>query len=352
MIEMGQWVAIVGILMPVVIAGDIGGTSTRLRLVDSSSEGSRQQILFENSYSSPQYEGLAPIVQQFLSELGSDRHRPTRACFAIAGPVVDQTARLTNLPWTLVADQLQQDLHLEQVRLINDFSAIGYGILELPPEDLHTLQAGDKQGQAPIAVLGAGTGLGEAYLVWQGDRYRVCASEGGHTDFPARSELEFELLMYLYRKHGRISVERVVSGQGIRAIYQFLRDSGKGSADTPLGRTVKAWEDGDTTIDPSAEISQAALQNQDSLAVEAMRIFVEAYGAEAGNLALKILPYGGVYVAGGIATKIVPLLEQGGFLAAFLNKGRLSSVLKSLSVQVVKNPQVGLVGAAAYAASL
>ncbi len=337
--------------MPVVIAGDIGGTSTRLRWVDSSPDGAQQQILLENSYSSPQYDSLTPIVQQFLSE-GTDLPHPTRACFAIAGPVVDQTAQLTNLPWTLVSSQLREDLDLEQVRLINDFSAIGYGVLELPPEDLHTLQTGEKQPQAPIAVIGAGTGLGEAYLVWQGEDYLVCPSEGGHGDFPPRSELEFELLMYLRRQHQRISVERVVSGQGIRAIYQFLRDTGKGSADTPVGAAVQAWEQGDTSIDPSAQISQAALQDQDPLAVETMRIFVEAYGAEAGNLALKILPTGGLYVAGGIATKILPLLEQGSFLNAFLDKGRLSSVLSSLSVQVVCNPRVGLVGAAAYAASL
>lgn len=338
--------------MPVVIAGDIGGTSTRLRLVDSSPDGAQQQILFEASYSSPQYEGLTPIVGQFLSEAGSDRATPSRACFAIAGPVVDQTAQLTNLPWKLVADQLQQDLNLDRVALINDFSAIGYGVLELPPEDLHTLQAGEKQAQAPIAVLGAGTGLGEAYLIWQGDDYLVCASEGGHADFPARSELEFELLRYLFQKHGRISVERVVSGQGIRAIYQFLRDTGKGSAATPVGEAVQAWENGETSVDPAAQISQAALQGDDPLAIETMRIFVEAYGAEAGNLALKILPGGGVYVAGGIAAKILPLLDQGSFMQAFLDKGRLRSVLESVSVQVVTNPRVGLVGAAAYAAGL
>ncbi len=337
--------------MTQVLAGDIGGTKTILRLADAASDGSLT-TLYEQRYPSSDYETLAPMVKQFIQEAAQSRQADLRsACFALAGPVVEQTAQLTNLPWTLSAVKLQSDLGIPTVKLINDFSAIGYGVLNLPDTDLRILQAGEPQTQAPVAVLGAGTGLGETYLTWDGQQYQVHASEGGHSDFPARSDLEAELLSYLRRKiGGRVSVERVVSGQGIVSIFQFLQQTQSFEA-TPLVKSVNEWESGaNPTLDPGAAISEAASTGTDPIALKTMEMFVSAYGAEAGNLGLKLLPYGGLYVAGGIAAKILPLLEQGEFMKAFLDKGRLSSVLTSVPVQVVLNPQVGLIGATAYAA--
>ncbi len=339
-----------------VLAGDIGGTKTILRLAEIKADASLQ-TLYEERFPSAEYDSLTPLALQFLEHAKQQikvEPEPASACLAIAGPVVDQTAQLTNLPWRLKASQLQQDLAIPTVQLINDFSAIGYGVLTLPPEDLCELQAGERREQGPVAVVGAGTGLGEAYLTWSGERYQVHASEGGHTDFPARSDLDIELLSYLRQKYrGRVSIERVVSGKGIAAIYQFLRDTKQGAVSNPLATQFRAWETGDDkTLDPAAMIAEAALSESDTMATQAMQLFVAAYGAEVGNFALKILPHGGIFVAGGIAAKILPLLQKGGFIQAFLDKGRLSSVLKSMSIQVVLNPQVGLMGAAWYAATL
>lgn len=207
-------------------------------------------------------------------------------------------------------------------------------------------------------MIGAGTGLGQGFLIQQGNSYQVFPSEGGHSDFAPRSELDFYLLKYLLEKHDiqRISVERVVSGQGIVAIYQFLRDRQMATESPEVEQAVRAWEHqiGSTekTVDPAAAIAAAALAKRDRLSEETMQIFVEAYGAEAGNLALKLLPYGGLYVAGGIAAKILPLIQEGSFLRAFTQKGRMRSILEDVPVQIVLNPQVGLIGAALCAARL
>ncbi|MCS6812006.1 MAG: glucokinase, partial [Cyanobacteria bacterium] len=278
------------------------------------------------------------------------------ACFGIAGPVVNNTSQLTNLDWRLEAGRLAQELNISHIDLINDFAAIGYGVLGLTHNDLYTLQKGDPQAGAPIAVIGAGTGLGEAFLVGQGANYRVFASEGGHADFAPRSELEFQLLLYLRDKHGidRVSVERVVSGAGIVSIYEFLRDRGMAKESPALTEVFKTWHHQigreEKTIDPAAEISKAALSGQDYLCEKAMELFVSAYGAEAGNLALKLLPYAGLYVAGGIAAKNLPLFQNGDFMRALLQKGRMRAVLERIPVNVVLNPRVGLIGAALYAA--
>jgi len=217
---------------------------------------------------------------------------------------------------------------------------------------------GKHQPSAPIAVIGAGTGLGQGFLIQQGDSYQVFGSEGGHVDFAPRSQLEFQLLKYLLDKHDiqRISVERVVSGQGIVAIYQFLRDRQIASVSPDVAQVVKTWEQqtghSDKTVDPAAAIATAALEKRDRLSEQTMQLFVEAYGAEAGNLALKLLPYGGLYVAGGIAAKNLPLLQEGSFLHAFTNKGRVSSLLENVPVHIVLNSKVGLLGAAIAAARL
>ncbi|HIK46403.1 MAG TPA: glucokinase [Leptolyngbyaceae cyanobacterium M65_K2018_010] len=347
--------------MTYLLAGDIGGTKTILRLVNITAETQPNSDLtpcFEAIYSSQAYPDLVPMVKEFLHTAAESvepfRH-PERACFAIAGPVVDNCSSLTNLAWSLAGDRLQAELNLARVELINDFEAVGYGVFGLGPGDLHTLQPGDYHPQAPVAILGAGTGLGQGFALLLGNRRMVFPSEGGHADFAPRSELEFQLLRYLLDKHqiSRVSVERVVSGQGIVSIYQFLRDREFATESPPVAEAIAAWERqiGLTTktIDPAAVIATAAAGG-DRLCQKAMDIFVEAYGAEAGNLALKLLPYGGLYVAGGIAAKNLALMTAGPFMDAFSHKGRVSSLLDKVPVHIVLNPQVGLIGAALKAA--
>jgi glucokinase len=283
---------------------------------------------------------------------------PEKACFAIAGPVVKNTAKLTNLTWFLDKDRLIQELGIPSVSLINDFAAVGYGIFGLTKQDLLTLQVGKYQPAAPMAVIGAGTGLGQGFLIRQDNQYQVFPSEGGHADFAPRNELEFQLLKYLVDKHDiqRVSVERVVSGLGITSIYQFLRDRQIAPESPEIAQAVRTWEQeaqkAEKTVDPGAFIGSAALQKSDRLSEQTMQLFIEVYGAEAGNLALKLLPYGGLYIAGGIAPKILPLMENGSFLLNFTQKGRMGSLLEEIPVHIILNQQVGLIGAAFSASRL
>ena len=346
--------------MTLILAGDIGGTKTILRLVEES-VGTSWHTLYEALYPSRDFPDLVPIVQRFLSVAGQQLGKPPmpqKACFAIAGPVVNDTCVLTNLAWFLEARRLEKELEIPRISLINDFAAVGYGILGLETTDLYTLQAGTPQLEAPIAVIGAGTGLGEGFLVHQATGYQVFPSEGGHADFAPRNELEFRLLQYLREKYDiqRISVERVVSGQGIVAIYQFLRDRQFAQESPEIEQIMTTWEHEtgytDKSVDPAAAIAKAALEKRDRLCEQTLQMFVEAYGAEAGNLAIKLLPYGGLYVAGGIAAKILPLIKEGQFLRTFGQKGRVSPLLERVPLQVVLNPQVGLIGAAICASRI
>ena len=346
--------------MALLLAGDIGGTKTILRLVERTVKG-EMNALYEFRYPSGEFPDLVPMVQQFLTEAGMKLDLaplPEKACFAIAGPVVNNTAKLTNLPWVLDAKRLEQELGISHVSLINDFVAVGYGVWGLDDRDLHTLQLGKPRQHDPIAVIGAGTGLGNCFAIPEANGIRVFSSEGGHGDFAPRSELEFQLLKYLLAKHDiqRISIERVVSGQGIVSIYQFLRDRKFAPESPEIGEVIKKWESeiGKTekSVDPGATIAQAALKKCDRLSEQTMQMFVEAYGAVAGNLAVTLLPYGGLYIAGGIAAKILPLILEGGFMRAFTHKGRMDSLLEMMPVRLVLNPNVGLIGAAVCAAGL
>ncbi len=332
--------------MSVVLAGDIGGTKTILRLVEVTQDQDCPQLklLHEQNYPSQDYPDLVPIVKAFLDEADYSGD-VARACFGIAGPVVNNSSQLTNLSWSLEGRRLADELMIEAVTLINDFAAIGYGVLGLQAEDLHVLQEADpsqkQRSDAPLAVLGAGTGLGECFLIGRGKQTHVGATEGGHSDFAPRTPLEFDLLDYLKTSQSlkRVSVERVVSGQGIVSIYQFLCD--RHFQNHPNSRQMLALET------PAAAISNAALDESDEISQKTMEMFVSAYGAEAGNLALKLLPYRGLYVAGGIAAKILPLLHRNDtFMTAYLDKGRVSPLLKEIPVEVVLEPKVGLIGAA------
>lgn len=337
------------------LAGDIGGTKTILRLLAG------RQVVLERRYASAEYADLAPIVLDFLQAAAAEQGAAPSvraACFAIAGPVDDEACRVTNLPWVLHEARLEAELRIPNVRLINDFAAVGFGIPALEPGDLRTLQEGDPDPAAPIAVLGAGTGLGQGFLLPANGGHKVFPSEGGHADFAPRSAREFRLLSYLREAHGltRVSVERVVSGSGIVSIYEFLRRSAPDRESPAMAATyaryLKELGRDDKTIDLAAEISKAAMAGKDFLSQETMDLFVSAYGAEAGNLALKLLPYGGLYVAGGITGKILPLLERGVFLEALREKGRMRPLVEKVPVHLVINPRVGLLGAARHAATL
>jgi glucokinase len=353
------------VMVSTLLAGDIGGTKTILRLVNShvtsTDRGIPKQItLYEETYSSQSFADLVPMVRQFLQTATATTGKKmtvAKACFGIAGPVVNNISELTNLSWSLSGERLSTELEIPQVVLINDFAAIGHGILGLSSTDLACLQDVMPDPQGAIAVLGAGTGLGECYLIPQSKGgYRVLPSEGAHADFPPRSSLEIQLLNYLKERHqlDRVSVERVVSGMGIASIYEFLRDKNPEQESPEIAKIYLTWQqeigNKPKTVDLSASVSQAALAESDYLSGETMKLFVEAYGAEAGNLALKLLPYGGLYVAGGIAPKILPLLKGGGFMKAFGDKGRMSDLMAKIPIHIVLNPKVGLIGAAICAA--
>jgi glucokinase len=349
--------------MTTVLAGDIGGTKTILRLVEWEAVPNcpipRQTLLDEETYPSQNYPDLVPLVRQFL---GRSHPLPSieKACFGIAGPVVNNTSELTNLSWSLSTERLSQELHIDRVELINDFAAIGYGVLALAPEDLLTLQSAPTDPNSPIAVIGAGTGLGEGFLIPLADgNYRVFGTEGSHADFAPRSTLEVQLCNYLLDRFQftRVSVERIVSGRwGIPSIYQFLREHYPDSESPEMAAIYRTWceEMGQTekTIDLSAKISIIAQESRDFLCQKTMKLFIEAYGAEAGNFALKLLPYGGLYIAGGVAAKNVSLMTEGSFLKAFLAKGRMTPLLGRIPVHLVLNPKVGLIGAALHAGQL
>ena len=347
--------------MAIILAGDIGGTKTLLRVAEKNADGFR--VLYEQRFAGADYASFSDVLRAFLEatkiNLG-ELPILSAACFGIAGPVHDRRSQLTNLGWSFDSDRLAEELKIDQVSLINDFVAVGYGVLGLQPHDLYTLQDGRLVERSPIGVIGAGTGLGEAYLGWNGDRYEVYPTEGGHADFAPRNALEIELLQYLLKRHDRVSVERVASGTGIVAIYQFLRDRQVSPPESSeIAEKVRLWESGDLTSGAASAIADAALANcgvnsetnMDHLATQTMQMFVEAYAAEVGNLALKLIPNGGLYIAGGIAPKILPLLQDGMFLKILKNKGRVSSVLEDIPIHIVLNPEVGLIGAMLHAAS-
>jgi glucokinase len=288
------------------------------------------------------------MVQAFLAQTDET---PEKACFAIAGPVRQQTSQLTNLSWYLDATRLQRELNLEAVSLINDFAAVSYGVLGIKDEEIEPLQAVQPQNDAPIAIIGAGTGLGEGFLIPQGNGdYQIFGTEGGHADFAPRSELEFQILDYIRQQKqiSRVSVERIVSGQGIISIYQALRDLDvHPESKTSVAEIIRKWEKQQSTDqDPAAAIAQAA--ETDRLCQKTMELFIEAYAAEAGNLALKLLPYGGLYIAGGIAAKNLAWMKSNRFLKIFRDKGRVSSILDAVPINVILNPEVGLIGSIRY----
>ncbi|MEO1394616.1 MAG: glucokinase [Cyanobacteria bacterium J06634_5] len=347
--------------MTQLLSGDIGGTKTILRLAQVNDDDVKNyashkvpiETLHEARFPSGDYPEFVPMVKEFLAAAAEKNEtvNPVSACFAIAGPVVNNTSQLTNLSWFLRAEFLAGALGIEHVQLINDFEAIGYGVLGLKEEDIYELQAGEPNSSSPMAVLGAGTGLGQGFLLPAGDEYVVFPSEGGHVDFAPQSELEFQLRKYLIEKHciSRVSEERVVSGMGIISIYQFLRDRQYASESEKISTIMNTWESNagnrSELEDPAAAISKAATDKTDLLSQKTMEIFIRAYGSEAGNISLKFLPRGGLYIAGGVTAKNLDLITGGEFMFAFKSKGRVSHLLDEVPVRVVLNQHVGLIGA-------
>jgi glucokinase len=321
-----------------ILAGDIGGTKTNLAYFKE--EDGHVVPVHMRSYPSQHYDSLREIIDAMQRELPE---RITAAAFGVAGPIVEGRSKLTNLGWEVVADEIRAGLELPEVGLLNDLEATAYGVLHLPEADRVTMQSGEVRNHAAIAVIAAGTGLGEGALIWDGTRYRALPSEGGHTDFAPRNELEMDLLRFLLTKFKRVSYERVLSGSGFVNLYEFFR--GRARDPEPAWLTEQF-----ATSDPAVAISTAGLERKDPVCVQALDLFVSLYGAEAGNLALKVLATGGVYIGGGIAPKILSRIREGGFLEAFTNKGRHSPLLRSMPLSVILNDKIALYGAAHYAA--
>ena len=319
-----------------ILAGDVGGTKVHLALFDFT-DGNLKHAR-DKQFPAKDYAGLEEIVKEFVVA-----EKVTAACFGVPGPVREGRLRLTNLPWTLDSRELASNLKIDYVFLINDLQANGYGIAELDADQICTLSEGDARQVGNRALISAGTGLGEAFLVWDGRDYVPYPSEGGHSDYAPRNEDEFDLLRFLRQKYeGRISFERVVSGPGLTNIYEFLREV--------RGLEEPAWlAERMAKEDSNAVITDCALKAKSELCEKALDMFVSAYGAEAGNLALKVLSVGGLYVGGGIAPRILDKLKDGTFMKAFTDKGRLSQLLVNMSVRVILESRTALIGAAVYA---
>ncbi len=324
-----------------ILAGDIGGTKVVLALYEES--GGAVTMRREQTFASREHATFDEVLAAFLG----DPRAPLRgACIAVAGPVIDGRCETTNLPWVLDEKELAERLHVPRVKLLNDIEGAAIGMLTLPPNELCALNRGAGRRDRNAGVISTGTGLGEAILYWDGTAHHPIASEGGHGDFAPHSDQEIELLRYLRaREGGHVSYERVVSGPGIANVYGFLRDSGYAAEPEWLRQEIAAG-------DPAAVISQHALSGEPPLCRAALDLFCAALGAEAGNLALRAVATAGVFVGGGIPPKILPLLQSGSFMRAFVAKGRFESLLRDVSVDVVLNPRTPLLGAAHFALRL
>ena len=320
-----------------ILAGDIGGTNTRLALYDLAGGGARFERALPNR-EFPRFEGA---LARFLDE--AERPVVSAAALAVAGPVLGGRVRMTNIGWTLDERLLSRELGGCHVRLLNDLEAAAYGVLHLPSSDLRILAEGTAVHRGNVAVIGAGTGLGEALLTWCGDTPLVIASEGGHADFAPRDATEMALVEWLGRTHAHVSWEHVLSGPGIVSTYEFLRDTGRADEPVVLRERVAA------AVEPAMVITRSALAREFPITVGTLEMFVRAYGAEAGNLALKGVTLGGVYVAGGIAPSVLQDAWRDVFLRAFVDKGRYGDFMRRIPVRVVMGEKASLMGASAVA---
>ncbi|HET9408066.1 MAG TPA: glucokinase [Candidatus Sulfotelmatobacter sp.] len=321
-----------------ILAGDIGGTNARLAYFQP--QNGNFQLVTEKIFSSREHSELGEIVNQFLDDT---RERPEIACFGIAGPVRNGRVETSNLPWVIEQSRLAQQIHLPDTLLINDLEANAWGVGALGPADFVALNHVPGTQKGNQAVIAPGTGLGEAGLFWDGRDHHVFACEGGHTDFAPQNEIQVQLLRFLMKRFGHVSYERILSGPGLVNVFEFLIESGCGKESAELAQQRK-------TGDPAAAISRSALAGSDKLAEKALDLWITIYGAEASNLALKIMSTGGLFLAGGISPKILPKLKTPIFMDAFLDKGRMRPLVEAISVKVVINDKTGLLGAARCAA--
>jgi glucokinase len=321
-----------------ILAGDIGGTHTRLAFFEGTPD--HLDAVAIEVFPSQEHKGLAEIARIFLDK----NHQNARAAvFGIAGAVIDNRVEATNLPWVVDAGSLASELGIDHVSLINDLLANAHGIAMLDESDFVALNAGSPSPTGNRALISAGTGLGEAGLLAVGNGYEPFPSEGGHVDFAPRNDLEIEMLRYMMDRFEHVSYERVLSGPGLHNIFQFLRDTGRGDEPGWLAQQIAEG-------DPSAAIATSALEGTSDICVQALDIFVSVYGAEAGNLALKVVATGGVFVGGGIAPKILRKLSSSTFTKAFNAKGRMIRLLQDIPVRVITNDKTALLGAGRVAA--
>jgi glucokinase len=319
------------------LAGDIGGTKTHLAIF-AQQNGPRAPLV-EATYPSARYASLEAVAQEFLAQTD---HPVRRACFGVAGPVVEGRAKVTNLPWDMQETQLAQALNLEAVSLLNDLESIANAIPLLKADDLHTLNDRDADPGGAIAVIAPGTGLGEAFLTWDGSRYEAYPSEGGHTDFAPSNTLQAGLLGYLQEIYGHVSWERVCSGMGIPNIYAYLKASDRAPEPDWLADELSS------AADATPIIVNNALEGRAALCQATLNEFISILGAEAGNMALKTLATGGVYLGGGIPPRILSALDAGDFMRAFQDKGRFTEFMSRIPVHVILNANAALLGVARY----
>lgn len=320
-----------------ILAGDIGGTHTRLALFEAAG-GLKSKA--EKKYLSRNYASLEEIVRDFLGS-----QSVSRACFGIAGPIRNERCQATNLSWVVEAASLRQNLKIRSVHLLNDLEANAYGLRVLKKEELYLLHPGVAGQKGNGALIAAGTGLGEAGMYWDGKEHHPFACEGGHSDFAPRNAIEFELLVYLKKKFAHVSYERVVSGPGIFEIYKFLTETGRVKANAAIEEEMKHR-------DPPAVISENARLNKDAGCVQAIDWFISLYGSESGNLALKMLSIGGFYIGGGIAPHLIDKMKDGRFHSSFVDKGRFKNLLESIPIWVILNDEAALLGAAYFSSRL
>ncbi|NGZ10040.1 MAG: glucokinase [Nitrospira sp. LK70] len=349
-----------------ILAGDIGATKTNLALYEWTN--ARAEPLRLERFPSGDYKSLEDILVEFLTppnppspatslevEEIHQREKPSTptakpvklraACFGVAGPVIDNRCQTTNLPWAIDGQTIAKQFTIPHVQLLNDLEATAYGLLWLRPDELEVLNAGNPPNKRQaLALIAAGTGLGQGILFWDGKTYHPMPSEGGHADFAPTNDQEIDLLRYLRTQYLHVSYERILSGPGLHAIYEFLRDTKKNEP-TWLAQKISVG-------DPAAEIAQAGLQGQGEIAKQALDLFASIYGAEAGNLALKALSLDGVYIGGGIAPKLITKLQDGTFMKAFTNKGRYKRLMTQIPVKIIMNQQTALIGAASVAGAL
>ncbi len=317
-----------------ILAGDIGGTNARLALFDV--QNGQFKLIAATIFPSRRYSSLDVIVTEFVRTSGV---HPAQACFGVAGPVTNGRVETSNLPWTIESSRLAEELNLKSTTLINDLEATGWGIAALSADDLVPLNNVSAKNPGNQCIVAAGTGLGEGGLFWDGQRHHVFATEGGHCDFAPLNDLQVELFRYLHARYGHVSYERVLSGPGLVNIFEFLRDTGKGKVPEWLAEQM-------LKTDPAAAVSDAAMAGKCSMCAQALDIFVSIFGSEAGNLALKVKATGGVFLAGGIAPKILARLATPIFLQAFLGKGRMQHLMELMPIKVITNDKLALLGAA------